>query len=307
LPAAEEDLACDGKVHHFRKFGILCTARKFTTRPGFKWKSNLALTATHNQVSVGKRGSSSTERYQQITRSHMLCGRFDCLYDLVHKFRQSVQRADSSKRLRADNASAAQNNVSVTLPHPRNDRVRTSEAAVLALLQYLQPYGSVVDVCGSVIDQVCRVLSRPDYNCAVCCNDIDKRLVADTHVDICSDTAFDMIIELNGGCKFDFAISSPPYSNEKTCLRAVDLMRQVSRVGCAAKLSTTFLHPTLYRHQWLLDNPPTSIIYMRDCDQLSSGHSRRGEVWVVWMAPEFITEHGVILGQSLLRTFNFVK
>jgi hypothetical protein len=225
------------KLRHMRDQYVLCTARCIARSESFKWRDNV-------------------KDPSQISKTTAMCGHPGCLYDLTHNRRKEKQRSECHKHSRE--AAAACNPPPAVTIKPMNDRICTTEGALFGLLQFLVPYGDVIDICGSTNDVIFKVLTGPDFNLNVKCNDINSRLSAHTHVDA-SDVvlAVPALLKQNGGKQFHFAITSPPYSCEEAMLRCLDTMCAVSSIGYAAKLSASFLHPTLGRHDWLQSNRPT--------------------------------------------------
>jgi hypothetical protein len=168
-------------------------------------------------------------------------------------------------------------------------------------------YGSILDICGCHSDVICQLLTGPEYNLSVKCNDINTQLPADAHIDASLvESAVPALLALNGGRKFDFVITSPPYSDEEACLRCLDTMSEITSVGFVAKLGASFMHPTMRLYAWLKDNEPTSTIFMRKTKQLCSPLCYGGEVWVIWLKLPSFLQDGTVAGQENLKAINFI-
>jgi hypothetical protein len=272
--------------HNMRGQYVLVTARQIASAAPFQWSDNV-------------------QDPSLISKSTVMCRRRGCLYDLTHRKRKDTKRSSTQKSSRE--LAAACNPPPAVATKPMNGRICTTVGALLGLLQFMLPYGNIIDICGSTADVIFKVLTGPDYKLNVKCNDINSRLSAHTHVDA-SDVvvAVPALLKQNGGEQFEFAITSPPYTSEEALLNCLDTMSAVSSVGYAAKLSASFLHPTLGRHDWLQANKPTSVIFMRNTPSLCSPMCHGGEVWVIWIKPEFVMPNGRIVNQDKLDTFLFL-
>ena len=127
-----------------------------------------------------------------------------------------------------------------------------------------------------------------------------------SHLDASKESSIPHFLSMNGGRKYCWAITSPPYSNQDTYLGILDVMFKISEFGVIAKLGTCFLHPTPGRVEWLRNHPPSSVIFLRDHPSIS-GHAsaRRGEIWVIWLHDEELNEDGTFKDFENLKKFNF--
>ena len=272
--------------HSFQSNRVVTSARFIAGAADFQWKSNV--TDTSSMISIDA----------------VMCSRRGCLYDMTQRHRKGLEH----KRARQDQISAAAPALLPrAAPKAKNDRICTTEAALRGLLHYFQPYGRILDMCGCTRDIIAQLLKGPEYNLSVMCNDINPRLPADSHIDASLvESAVPALLALNGGHKFDFVITSPPYSDEEAYLRCLDTMREITSVGFAVKLGASFMHPTRRRHAWLTENEPTSTIFLRKTKELCSPLAFGGEVWVIWLKqPRFLPD-GRIVGQENLKAINFV-
>ncbi|CAM9246709.1 unnamed protein product, partial [Laminaria digitata] len=110
-------------------------------------------------------------------------------------------------------------------------------------------------------------------------NDLDPRMMADSHLDASSD-AFRLAFseDTRPPDWIDWIVTSPPYSDVLGILKQA---LRISRVGVAFKLRLGFLEPTQSRGSWFRENPPDTVVVLpratyrgRKCCSV--------EAWFVW-------------------------
>ncbi|CAN0402120.1 unnamed protein product, partial [Pylaiella littoralis] len=139
------------------------------------------------------------------------------------------------------------------------------------LLDHVRIEGSVLDRCGSRGDALNLILA--ERGCDVTTNDI---LPADTHMDATSVPFVEHFMD--GGRRPDWVVSSPPYKNALVILKNAC---QIAKVDVAFKLRLNFLEPVPSRAQWLIDNPPSTVIVLSRATY--RGRQSSGvEAWLVW-------------------------
>jgi hypothetical protein len=190
---------------------------------------------------------------------------------------------------------------------PLFEKYCTTATAVTELIKRVHIFGSILDPCGSTNDQIFKVFTAQEAELrtprVIKTNDINPARPAHSHIDCSKLTSVGDLLALNNGQKFDFVITSPPYSLATECLST---MFSVARVAVIAKLSKRFLDPTLPKADWLLAHVPSAIMFLRQCSALTDYATSAGEVWVVWaMDP---VNHPVQLpgGVGPLPPFDFI-
>jgi hypothetical protein len=138
----------------------------------------------------------------------------------------------------------------------------------------------VLDPCGCRLDAVATVLPLTSM-CTVTCNDLDRKLAADTHMDATSPEFWTSIDSS------DWVVGSPPFSHAPIILEHA---LKHANVGVAFKLRLSFIEPCANRVALLTHSPPTRLIVLpravyrsRSC---GSSHDWITEAWLVWHKAE---------------------
>lgn len=215
-----------------------------------------------------------------------ICRKTDCLYVLTtthrkeHKSNTVAGKLNAAEK-RAQATVTSIQNADFQRHEPLFEKYCTTATAVTELQKRIHIYGSVLDPCGSTNDQIFKVFTaQAEFKSHVVkTNDINAARPAHSHVDCSKLESAGALLALNNGQKFDFVVTSPPYSLATECLST---MFSVARVAVIAKLSKRFLDPTLPKADWLLAHIPTAIMFMRQCSALTDYATSAGEVWVVW-------------------------
>ncbi|CAM9784063.1 unnamed protein product, partial [Pylaiella littoralis] len=145
---------------------------------------------------------------------------------------------------------------------------------VQALLEHLEVNGLVLDCCGSTRDAPSMVLTG--YGLHVVTNDVDHKLIADSHMDVTTRDFYDLFSQETR--RPDWIVSSPPYQN------AFAIWQQALRIvrkGVAFKLRLNFLEPTKSRGPWLAENYPELVVVLPRASYRGR-QSFAVEVWFVW-------------------------
>jgi hypothetical protein len=145
----------------------------------------------------------------------------------------------------------------------------TPEHYVNALFKYVAPTGTVVEPC--VGDGA---ISRFLPGAPLLTNDIDTARCAQTHMD-----ATDENYWAYGVFKADWCVTNPPFKHAFTILKhAVEYCHNVAMI-----LPVNFFEPTKQRVDWLVDNPPSGVIYLPRYS--FTGNGRNAMVtccWGIW-------------------------
>ena len=83
---------------------------------------------------------------------------------------------------------------------------------------------------------------------------------------------------LEEGRRPEWFVTSPPYRNAFAFLKNAC---RIATVGVAFKLRLSFLEPVVFRAQWLIQNPPSTVIVLSRA--VYRGRQSSGvEAWFVW-------------------------
>lgn len=144
-----------------------------------------------------------------------------------------------------------------------------------------------MDPCGCRLDAVATVLPQASI-CTVTCNDLDRKLAADTHMDATSPEFWASIDSI------DWVVGSPPFSHAPIILQHA---LEHAKVGVAFKLRLSFLEPCANRVALLTHSPPTRLIVLprvvyqkRLC---ASSPDWITEAWFVWYKAELHCEGAI--------------
>ncbi|CAN0429912.1 unnamed protein product [Pylaiella littoralis] len=169
-----------------------------------------------------------------------LCKREDCLLPLYKKHEQEESK---ERERRITKRKPRHSRVWSAAPEPVRhlkrqdlDRYCTSPKAVGALLGAVSITGCVLDMCGGPGDAVA---TRLRGTCEVITNDVNSRFSPDTNLDVTSVSFSDDFLKALGK-QPDWVVTSPPYKNALTCVKAA---LSVANIGVALKLPLSFLEP----------------------------------------------------------------
>ena len=83
---------------------------------------------------------------------------------------------------------------------------------------------------------------------------------------------------LEEGRRPEWVVTSPPYRNAFAFLKNTC---RITKVGVAFKLRLSFLEPVVSRAQWLMENPPSTVIVLSRAVYRGRA-SAAVEAWFVW-------------------------
>ena len=149
------------------------------------------------------------------------------------------------------------------------DAYYTPEKMLEALFKRVSISGSVYEPCvGS--GHISKFFTQRGYQ--VLTNDVDKKMVADTHLDARNECAWDR------DC--DWVVTNPPFSD------AYDILVHAhshAKVGVVFLLRLSFLEPCKNREKFLLKNPPSRVLVLpRVSFTGDGGKDTVTSMWAIW-------------------------
>lgn len=152
-----------------------------------------------------------------------------------------------------------------------NDFYETPEYYVQQLLAAVKIGDKVFEPCAGG-----GAISRFFPSCRT--NDIDHTKKADFHFDAADYNQWPQACPPG---LFDWVVTNPPFKDAFPILRAAFAFAY----NVATLLRISFFEPTLERELWLVENPPTGLIYLPRYSFTGNGKSDSATVvWGVWQA-----------------------
>ncbi|CAN0344921.1 unnamed protein product, partial [Pylaiella littoralis] len=117
---------------------------------------------------------------EPLTEGWCICIRPDCVRGMYHNYKLQRKRdkGGSSNRMAVGQSSPL-------------GRYPSTRFQVQALLEHLEVNGLVLDCCGSTRDALSMVLTG--YGLHVVTNDVDHKLIADSHMDVTTRAFYDLL------------------------------------------------------------------------------------------------------------------
>ena len=91
--------------------------------------------------------------------------------------------------------------------------------------------------------------------------------------------------------QLDYVISNPPYSTSEDCFKIITHARRYARFGMAMLLRISWLEPTMLRSDWLVANPPDTVLVLPRWSFKQNGAT--DSVTCAWMIWDSLFRRGV--------------